>query len=85
VVLIYALYVQICEGQVADHPIYVVIDINCDGARDVLGLRVGTGPVGTGCHRPMTERSLSSDHICCQVTVRSSSSQMVVFSSTRPP
>ncbi|GAA1084709.1 hypothetical protein GCM10009629_28620 [Pseudonocardia alni] len=84
-VFIYALYVQIREGQVADHPIYVVIDINCDGARDVLGLRVGTGPVGTGCHRPMTERSLSSDHICCQVTVRSSSSQMVVFSSTRPP
>jgi putative transposase len=34
--------VKIRDGQVANRPIYVVLGINCEGERDVLGLWVGT-------------------------------------------
>jgi putative transposase len=37
---------KIRDGQVANRPIYVVLGINCDGERDVLGLWVGTGGEG---------------------------------------
>ncbi len=46
VVLIDAIHVKIREGQVINRPIYVVIGINCQGERDVLGLWVGTGGEG---------------------------------------
>ena len=46
VVFIDAIHVKIRDGQVANRPIYVVLGINCDGERDVLGLWVGTGGEG---------------------------------------
>lgn len=46
VLLIDAIHVKIRDGQVTNRPIYVVVDINCDGERDVLGLWVGTGGEG---------------------------------------
>lgn len=46
VVFVDALYVKIRDGQVANRPIYVVLGINCEGERDVLGLWVGTGGEG---------------------------------------
>ncbi|SFT09522.1 Transposase (or an inactivated derivative) [Saccharopolyspora flava] len=46
VMLIDAIHVKIREGQVTNRPIYVVVGINCQGERDVLGLWVGTGGEG---------------------------------------
>ncbi|EQD84112.1 hypothetical protein GCM10009533_64320 [Saccharopolyspora spinosporotrichia] len=46
VVLIDAIHVKIREGQVTNRPIYVVVGIDCQGERDVLGLWVGTGGEG---------------------------------------
>ncbi|WP_145737879.1 IS256 family transposase [Saccharopolyspora dendranthemae] len=46
VVLIDAIHVKIREGQVTNRPVYVVVGINCQGERDVLGLWVGTGGEG---------------------------------------
>jgi hypothetical protein len=43
---------SIRDGQVANRPIYVVLGINCEGERDVLGLWVGTG--GEGAKHWMT-------------------------------
>jgi transposase-like protein len=41
VVLIGAIVVKIRDGQVANRPVYVVMGVNLDGERDVLGLWVG--------------------------------------------
>lgn len=41
VLLIDAINVKIRDGQVANRPIYVVIGVNMDGERDVLGMWVG--------------------------------------------
>jgi transposase-like protein len=41
VVLIDAIVVKIRDGQVANRPVYVVMGVNLDGERDVLGLWVG--------------------------------------------
>ena len=41
VVLIDAIVVKIRDGQVANRPVYVVLGVNLDGERDVLGLWVG--------------------------------------------
>jgi putative transposase len=47
VMLIDAIFVKIRDGAVANRPIYVVMGINVDGERDVLGLWVGpTGGEG---------------------------------------
>jgi putative transposase len=47
VVLIDAIVVKIRDGQVANRPVYVVLGVNLDGERDVLGLWVGpTGGEG---------------------------------------
>jgi transposase-like protein len=46
VVMIDAIYGKIRDGQVTNRPIYVALGINCHGARDVLGLWVGTGGEG---------------------------------------
>ncbi len=47
VILIDAIYVKIRDGQVSNRPIYVVMGINMDGERDVLGCWVGpTGGEG---------------------------------------
>ncbi|NMI01105.1 hypothetical protein HF526_27945 [Pseudonocardia sp. K10HN5] len=46
VLFIDAIHVKIRDGQVANRPIYVVLGINCEGERDVLGLWVGTGGEG---------------------------------------
>lgn len=45
-ILIDAIHVKIREGQVTNRPIYVVVGINCDGERDVLGLWAGNGGEG---------------------------------------
>lgn len=52
VVLIDAIHVKIRDGQVTNRPIYVVVGINCEGERDVLGLWAGTG--GEGAKHWMT-------------------------------
>lgn len=52
VLFIDAIHVKIRDGQVANRPIYVVLGINCEGERDVLGLWVGTG--GEGAKHWMT-------------------------------
>jgi transposase-like protein len=41
VVLIDAIVVKIRDGQVANRPVYVVLGVNLDGERDVLGMWVG--------------------------------------------
>jgi putative transposase len=41
VLLIDAIVVKIRDGQVANRPVYVVMGVNLDGERDVLGLWVG--------------------------------------------
>jgi transposase-like protein len=41
VILIDAIVVKIRDGQVANRPVYVVMGVNLDGERDVLGLWVG--------------------------------------------
>ena len=46
VIFIDAIVVKIREGQVANRPIYVVMAVDMDGDRDVLGLWVGTGGEG---------------------------------------
>lgn len=46
VVFVDAIHVKIRDGQVANRPSYVVLGINCEGERDVLGLWVGTGGEG---------------------------------------
>lgn len=46
VVFIDAIRVKIRDGQVANRPIYVVLGVNLDGERDVLGLWVGQGGEG---------------------------------------
>jgi transposase-like protein len=47
VLLIDAIVVKIRDGQVANRPVYVVMGVNLDGERDVLGLWVGpTGGEG---------------------------------------
>ena len=69
VVLIDAIHVKIRDGQVTNWPIYVVVGINCDGERDVLGLWAGTG--GEGAKHWMyvlTElrnRGVGDALICC--------------------
>jgi putative transposase len=52
VLFVDAIHVKIRDGQVANRPIYVVLGINCEGERDVLGLWVGTG--GEGAKHWMT-------------------------------
>jgi transposase-like protein len=47
VLLVDAIVVKIRDGQVANRPVYVVMGVNLDGERDVLGLWVGpTGGEG---------------------------------------
>ncbi|MFV0308727.1 MAG: IS256 family transposase [Desertimonas sp.] len=47
VLLIDAIYVKIRDGHVANRPVYVVMGVNLDGERDVLGMWVGpTGGEG---------------------------------------
>jgi transposase-like protein len=43
VILIDAIVVKIRDGQVANRPIYVVMGVNLNGERDVLGMWVGPG------------------------------------------
>jgi transposase-like protein len=46
VLLIDAIYVKIRDGQVANRPVYVVMAVDLEGRRDVLGLWVGQGGEG---------------------------------------
>ncbi len=45
-IFIDAIFVKIRDGAVANRPIYVVMGVNMEGERDVLGLWVGTGGEG---------------------------------------
>ena len=47
VIFIDAIVVKIRDGAVANRPIYVVLGVNMEGERDVLGLWVGTGGEGS--------------------------------------
>lgn len=44
-----AIVVKIRDGAVANRPVYLVVGVNLDGERNVLGLRVGTGGEGANC------------------------------------
>jgi putative transposase len=44
VVFIDALMIKIRDGVVANRPVYLAIGIDCDGAKQVLGLWVGPPP-----------------------------------------
>jgi transposase-like protein len=46
VLFIDAINVKIRDGQVANRPVYVVLGVNVDGERDILGLWAGTGGEG---------------------------------------
>lgn len=46
VMFIDAIVVKIRDGAVANRPVYVVVGVNLDGQRDVLGMWVGTGGEG---------------------------------------
>jgi transposase-like protein len=46
VIFIDAVVVKICDGQVANRPVYAAIGVTVDGKRDILGLWVGTGGEG---------------------------------------
>jgi putative transposase len=46
VLFIDAIHVKIRDGQVANRPIYVVLAVNVDGERDILGLWAGDGGEG---------------------------------------
>ncbi|MBA0126734.1 IS256 family transposase [Haloechinothrix sp. YIM 98757] len=69
VVLIDAIHVKIREGQVTNRPIYVVVGINCDGERDVLGLWAGTGGEGAkhwmNVLTELRNRGVADVLICC--------------------
>ena len=41
-----AIVVKICDGSVANRPVYDVVGVNLDGELDVRGLWVGTGGEG---------------------------------------
>ena len=47
-VFIDALMVKIRDGVVANRPVYLAIGIDCDGAKQVLGLWVGPDDRGVG-------------------------------------
>jgi len=69
VVLIDAIHVKIRDGQVTNRPIYVVVGINCDGDRDVLGLWAGTGGEGAkhwmNVLTELRNRGVADVLICC--------------------
>ena len=46
VIFIDAIYVKIRDGQVSNHPSYVVLGVNVAGERDVLGIWAGDGSEG---------------------------------------
>ena len=46
VIFIDAMVVKVRDGQVANKPVYVVIGVTVDGARDILGLWAGDGGEG---------------------------------------
>ena len=48
VVFIDAIKVKICDGQAANRPIYVALEVTCDGERDVPGLWAGEHGDGAG-------------------------------------
>src|ERR1700744_1336850 len=48
VVFIDAINVKICEGQVANRPVYLALGVTADGTRDILGLWAGEHGDGEG-------------------------------------
>jgi putative transposase len=68
-VFIDAIVVKIRDGSVANRPIYVVMGVNMDGERDVLGLWVGTGGEGAkhwlGVLTELKNRGLMDALIVC--------------------
>ena len=70
VFLIDAIYLKIRDGQVANRPVYVVMGINMDGERDVLGMFVGpTGGEGAkfwmGVLTEIRNRGVQDTFIVC--------------------
>lgn len=66
--------VKIRDGQVANRPVYVVMGVNVDGERDVLGLWVGPAG-GEGAKFWTTVRAtwpLAEVQLCVVHLVRSS-------------
>ncbi len=46
VIFVDCIHGKIRDGQVANRPIYVVLGVNVDGERDILGLWAGDGGEG---------------------------------------
>lgn len=70
VLLIDAIFIKIRDGSVANRPVYVVMGINLDGQRDVLGMWVGpTGGEGAkqwlGMLTELKNRGVSDACIVC--------------------
>jgi putative transposase len=63
VVLIDAIVLKICDGQVRNRPVYVAMGITIDGDYDVLGLWAGPGRRRGGIWNG--HRSVPADSYCC--------------------
>ncbi len=68
VIFIDAINVKICDGQVANRPIYVALAVTVDGERDILGLWAGEHGDGEGAKywlRVLTEIKNRGVHDVC--------------------
>lgn len=69
VVFIDAIVVKIRDGAVANRPIYVVMGVNMEGERDILGLWVGQGGEGSkqwaSILTELRNRGVADVLICC--------------------
>jgi transposase-like protein len=69
VLFVDAIVVKIRDGQVTNRPVYVVVGVNLEGQRDVLGLWIGTGGEGAKqWHAYLTElrnRGVADAFIVC--------------------
>ena len=69
VVFIDALMIKIRDGVVANRPVYLAIGIDCDGAKQVLGLWVGptTGESAKFWLSVLSELKSRAWPICCGI------------------
>jgi transposase-like protein len=65
VIFIDAINVKICEGQVANRPIYLAPGVTVDGERDVLGMWAGEHGDGEGCGCGFSRRSRTAAWETC--------------------
>jgi transposase-like protein len=46
VIFLDAVHVKICDGKVANRPVYLALAVTVEGTRDILGLWAGNGGEG---------------------------------------